>query len=677
MGVNTLRKTGVRIGYRLWVIIALTLFASACSNSDGDDFQGTIDLVVDNADRCDPLDGKHCLLPFPSDTFLVQDASTDTGWRVNFAQESLPVNNVGVHIEPAEWNRNDGFSPGSVIATYVDGLDVTASGIAPSTDIARSLVGDAPIVLIDTVTGERRPYWAELDASVSSDANRMLLVRPAVNLLEGHRHVVALRHLRNAAGHPIEAGDVFRAYRDKLQSNVPEVEARRQRYERVFRDLAKAGVAREDLYLAWDFTVASQRNLTERMLHIRDEAFATLNGASPAFTVTMVEEDVDDLIQRRVTGTFEVPYYLEGDGAPGTRFNNWMEGLPQSNRSYSASFICNIPHAAFAAGGAANPARAGVYGHGLLGSNDEVSSGNVRRMSNEHNFVFCATKWIGMSEDDVVNAVMILQDLSRFPTLADRVQQGFLNTLFLGRLIIHPDGLTSHEAFQAGGEPLIDTSDLFYDGNSQGGIFGGAATAVAIDWTRAVLGVTGMNYSTLLQRSSDWPLYRSFYDPSYPNEIERGLGLILIQMLWDRAETNGYAHHLTDDPLPGTPPHQVLMHIAFGDWQVAQVSADVQARTIGARLHVPAIAPGRLSDVTPYWGIEAIASYPYDGSAIVIFDSGTPEPPPVNLAPNVGRDPHGDPRNDPDARVQKSEFLRTDGAVIDVCGGAPCTADVN
>jgi hypothetical protein len=30
------------------------------------------------------------------------------------------------------------------------------------------------------------------------------------------------------------------------------------------------------------------------------------------------------------------------------------------------------------------------------------------------------------------------------------------------------------------------------------------------------------------------------------------------------------------------------------------------------------------------------------------------------------------PRNSPLARTQKSEFLRTDGAVVDVCGGAPC-----
>jgi hypothetical protein len=339
--------------------------------------------------------------------------------------------------------------------------------------------------------------------------------------------------------------------------------------------------------------------------------------------------------------------------------------------------MCIVPRAAVAGPeGGAVPARPSVYGHGLLGSEREVAAGNVRRMANEHNFVFCATKWIGMSEEDVPNAVQILGDVSRFPTLADRLQQGVLNTLFLGRLMIHEDGLVTHAAFQANGQPVIDRSNLYYDGNSQGGIMGGIATAVSIDWTRAVLGVPAMNYSILLQRSVDWDTYQQLYDPAYPDEIERGLGLSLIQMLWDRGEANGYAQHMTDDPLPGTPAHTVLMHIAFGDHQVSPDAANIQARTIGARIHEPAVVPGRLPYVEPYyWGIEPIPSYPYAGSAIVIWDSGAPVPPLVNLPPRVGEDPHGDPRSDPDARVQKSEFLKPDGAVVDVCGGAPCTAD--
>lgn len=654
----------------------LAAVAAGCTESGFDDeFNGTITLSVENPDRCDPLDVRHCLLPFPSDTFTVADDSTDTGLRVNFALESMPVNVAGTSVDPTEWNRNDGFSPGAQIATYVAGVDLLQSRVPNITDIGASLADDAGVVLIHAESGERVPYWAELDATVSSDANRVVLIRPAINLRDGERYVVALRNLVTAAGTAIPAGDVFRAYRDKLQSNVPEVEARRDRYERVFDELARAGVARDELFLAWDFTIASTRNLSERLLHMRDDGFASLGEAAPGFTVELVEDNPNEELLRRVTGTYQVPLYMTGGGVAGERLSYGSNGLPQRTGSYAASFICNIPKAVLD-GETVIPARASVYGHGLLGNNSEVGAGNVRRMGNEHNFVFCATRWIGMSFEDVGNAISILNDLSRFPTLADRLQQGVLNTLFLARLMVHADGLVSHPAFQINGEAVIDRSDVFYDGNSQGGIMGGIATAVSTEWTRAVLGVPAMNYSILLQRSVDWDTYRLVYDPAYPNEVERQLGILLIQMLWDRGEANGYANHLTADPLPNTPQHTVLMHVAFGDHQVSQDAADIQARTIGARVHTPPYVPGRRPGfVEPSWGIEPIESYPYDGSAIVVFDSGAAAPPINNEAPRTGEDPHGDPRSDPDARVQKSAFLQTDGTVIDVCNGAACTAD--
>ena len=115
-------------------------------------------------------------------------------------------------------------------------------------------------------------------------------------------------------------------------------------------------------------------------------------------------------------------------------------------------------------------------------------------MANEHNFVFCATDWSGMSTQDLPNIAAILGDLSHFPSLADRVQQGFVNFIYLGRLMIHPHGFRATPAFQvsrARPRPVIDTGRLFYDGNSQGGILGGSLTALAPDFNRAVLGVPG------------------------------------------------------------------------------------------------------------------------------------------------------------------------------------------
>ena len=90
-------------------------------------------------------------------------------------------------------------------------------------------------------------------------------------------------------------------------------------------------------------------------------------------------------------------------------------------------------------------------------------------------------------------------------------------------------------------------------------------------------------------------------------------------------------------------------------------------------IHRPIYGPGRTTDVDPGWGLPSI-DYPSSGSALIVWDSGSPLAPLQNVPPRAGRDPHGDPRSDAEAQQQKSDFLRHDGSVTDVCGASPCTA---
>src|SRR5262245_27705487 len=553
---------------------------------------------------CDFLDPSECLFPYPSDYLTTTDPSTDTGRRVHYAAAGMPRNASAVPIEPSDYNRNDGFSPGSSILLRVPNIDLGMTGAAPITDIERSLDAGAPIVVVNATTLAHQLIFAGVAANAPppSSATGALIIRPAVNFAENTRYIVALRNLKDAGGATIPPGADFLAYRDDTPTGDGIKEARRAHMESLFTTLAAAGVARDDLYLAWDFTVASQRNLTERMLFVRDDGFARLGTNAPPFTVTTIENDLDSRIYRRVSGTFEVERYVDSPD-PGARFDLGPDGLPLHQASTQpAVFQCIIPRAALTnATDPATPARASIYGHGVLGSHTEVSAGNVRDMANEHNFVFCATKWIGMSNDDIPNAVGILQDLSKFPTLTDRLQQSMLDQLFLARLMIHPQGFVSDPAFQdAFGTPVIDTSAVFYDGNSQGGIFGGTVMAIAQDITLGVLGVPGMNYSLLLTRSTDFALYAGILYPAYTNELQRPLVLALIQMLWDRSDPNGYAHHITSDPLPGPPAHKDRLHLAYGDHPVPNVPTVRHAQTLGAAIHQPAIAAGRHSDVDLY-----------------------------------------------------------------------------
>ena len=311
-------------------------------------------------------------------------------------------------------------------------------------------------------------------------------------------------------------------------------------------------------------------------------------------------------------------------------------------------------------------------------------------LSQGHDIVHCATDEIGMSLSDVPSAVAATQNLSVFNRLPDRLQQGLLDELYLGRAMISPSGFTTNAAFHQDGTlatpSVLNISHLYYNGSSQGGIMGGALTAVSPDFTRASLGVPAMNYSVLLPRSVDFDQFAALLYPAYPDEESRPLIFDIIQLLWDRGEPDGYAERMTSNPLPDTPAHQVLMDVAFGDHQVTDYQADVEARTIGARAHHPVLYEGRWPSGLPLWNVPAITAYPYRGSAIYYWDGGPirespagsgqfvgTEPPPFENLPNrSGQDPHSLPRSTPAEQQLISDFL---GGVIpssDTCNKGPC-----
>ncbi|HYF44771.1 MAG TPA: hypothetical protein VD926_01085, partial [Acidimicrobiales bacterium] len=197
-------------GRRGIAAVALVVLAAgaACSSGDdggGDDASGgTTTTALDEAVRgtCDDLAPDHCLLPWPNDRFTVPDGSTATGVRLLIPADGTPQNVDGTPVDVTDQNRADGFSPASTILTWAPEVDVDASGLAPSTDIGASLDEDAPIRLTDLTTGERWPYWAELDAP-APEGEQLLMVHPAVALTEAHQYEVAVDGLVDADGEPL------------------------------------------------------------------------------------------------------------------------------------------------------------------------------------------------------------------------------------------------------------------------------------------------------------------------------------------------------------------------------------------------------------------------------------------------------------------------------------------
>ena len=768
-----------------------------------------------NLQGCDPIDPAQCMLPYPNDWFTRPDPTSATGRRLDLDPLAMPRNVTGKPVDPTAWNASDGFSPGSELLTVVPGMtrnaDLGRSGLPTDLDLAANDAGGLGVVLLDTATGETVPTWSEVDqytaeagvvpAGTTAPVQQDLVIHPAVNLQDGHRYVVALRHLVTDDGSPARPSPAFETYVGDYLHGTRGTDPRIAHMDGVFADLAEAGwrvsSSPRDLYLAWDFTTASSQNATGRLVAIRDNAFEQLGetraqvdagvvaGRAPAYTVSSVtsftpQQNAD--VAREIDGSFTVPCYIFPSCSPPVKcgmisgspfddcpspgvFSSTDPADPDATPSqvpgqtYTADFTCVVGRRDFETG---VPMRPVEYGHGLFGSRSEVTASPQEEMADRQGMVYCATDWFGFADSDVPNAVLALSDLSNFPVLVDRTEQGELNFLYLQRLLVSPTGFVANAAFRfADGRPLLDLSDgVSYEGNSQGGIYGGTVCAVSVDVRRCALGVPGMDYPLLLPRSTDYVAsatltqvlaeeggqlvsdpsgfsptaaygdvgYSNIFDFFYPDQAQRQLVLDLLSSLWDRADPDGYATHMTYTAVGGplrdctglgpvpvarvaracpvaTPDHHVLLQVAWGDHQVADMTAFDEARTIGAAAVGTPGPSGRLGGGeallasrlcssepdgnavddpvdgnycyrpdSPLWGLTPIQRYPYDGSAIVLFDGGpdgaspygTDPPPPSDVTQpdtKTNKDPHEGPRRSCAAQDQKGAFFDLAGQV--------------
>jgi hypothetical protein len=607
---------------------------------------------------CDPLVPTQCGFPFPSNVWLADDPSTVTKKHVAFGAGTLPKPKVSSEsTNPAAWADLDGFSTGQAPLTHFPGA--TIDGLPTQDNIELSLTDDSPTVLIEAETGERVPHFAELDMTAFDDEDRAFMIRPVVRLKDATRYIVAIRRVKGADGKPVALSPAFAALRDGTRlDSEPSVGRRRALYADIFDKLAKAGVDKKDLQIAWDYATSSRENNTRFLLHMRDDALAKVGAEGPEYTITSVEMNPNPYIWKRLYGMMKVPLYLDKPETGG-KLVFGDDGLPKQNGLAEYEFVVHIPNSVMKG----VPAALLQNGHGLLGSKDEGRNGYLAELSDLKNFVSFGVDLVGFAGDDqptVANAVGG-GDIGAFRTVVDRQHQGILNSLLAMRMM-KGRFLNDPEA-QYNGKSVIDPTQCYYRGDSQGGIFGTTYMALSTDVTRGLLGEPGLPYNLLLNRSTDFGPFFVVLLGTFRSAMDIQLAMGLVQMHWDRTEPNGYVPYIVKDTLPNTPPHNVLLHVAIGDYQVTPLGAHIIARATGAKNQKPVNRS--------IWGIEE-ADGPFMGSGIVEFDFHLPESPKTNTPPSgpSDDDPHDKVRVLGVAHDQTDTFLRT-GVVEPYCDG-PC-----
>lgn len=635
---------------------------------------------------CDPLAPTYCGFPYPNDYFTVADSSTTTGRRLALPEEAMPANRFNQRSNPDAFNEMDGFSPGISAMTHLPGATVT--GLATPNTIDDSLAPDSPTVFLNADTGERVPHWVDRDewvvqAKIRSDAGedrppfnisrdlnelqeeQAMMLRPAVRLDDATRYIVAFRDIVDEDGALVAPPTGFRELRDGEASDDDAIESRRTHFDEIFSTLQSAGVERDDLQIAWDFTTASRENNTAAMLHIRDDAFAKYPDGVPYTIEEIIPEQPVEGMACRLEITFDMPLYMT-DGETGALLNLGEDGLPEQNGTYPYEAAMFVPLAA-----KGEPAPLVVVGHGQLGAKEQVFG--YSEIWAEGNLIGFGLDHKGFASDDIptVASAILGGDLSTFRAIPERMHQGHLNFLMAMRTLSReaeggPDTPFNEALTNDCGGAMADGTKRYYFGGSQGGILGAVIMALNLDVERGVLAVPGQSYNLLLNRSVNFDEYAGQLYEGYDwNGLHMQMNLALIQGLWDRAEPTGYSKYIRSDRLPNTPPHEVLIQVSKADHQVTNLGAHIMARTIGGVVN---LAP----TIRPVWDLQEEDGV-HTGSAMLEIDFGNDEAPITNI-PHWGDtkgDPHGRATELPGLGDAVLQFYET-GQIQNPCGGEPC-----
>lgn len=619
-------------------------------------------IAVEQTDGCDNLNPLHCMLPFPSDGFLIEDNSTVTGLRVNYAENTLPVSgslsNSGESVHIESLNLLDGMSPSTQIMTAFSTLP-NLTGVADQYSIGLSMEAGHATTLLNLDTGEKVAHWVETDARADDDSATIVFIRTLRSLEPNTAYGIGI------SGLSVTPSVAFQAILDGQQTDAPDVESRQESMAALIQSLNESGHDIENLKDAWQFHTASLDSIVGPTLSMRADALGRLGNDGIGCTVETVDDDWmndSDLDFRRIKGTYTVPQYLEWQNPP-SKISTDANGTPQFVENAEIPFTLVIPQVL------ADKNESGplvVFGHGFLGDGRSAVSSWAIGWMEEYEVAMVATDIHGWSGTDIDTVFMGLANPEYFEHQSDRLQQMLVNQMALARTF---KGVCSDLAeLHYNGTNLVDSSDVHYMGYSLGGIYGASITGFSPDIDRAALWVGGSGFSTFIERSTNYVTFSDGFilPQAYPQRNDRALLIAVCQQMWDASDAETWLRFAESGYGDEIQPFNILSTISVNDAQVPGLSSDRAARTAG----IPMLNG---SMMTPY-GIDMVDG-PINGSAIVYWDGGYDGMPDTNAAPPLGDAGLAHNEIAPIIQVNSmvKDFLLT-GVINDTCGGS-CTFD--
>ena len=667
------------------VILAFSL--CACSNGDSGsapqgDYNGDGDIEIEDdiervtldlVEGCNPFSSsEECLTPLPIMFFEKEDASSPTKVRGDYPLDAVPTSTGDNHFDIEFANLADGCSPAAPILLHF-GVDIAPEHLLKASEIEQSLEADYPIALFNLETGKRLLFMAEMDMNRKEayPDRYAFIVRPMEPMEMGDRHVVAFTgDLTDVDGKALESPEAFRVLRDGVFTTNPEIENVRAHFEELFEFLEGKGYPRDELLLAWDFSVASDEWLLGSVLSMREKALAEIASDLLGYTIDEeggIEDDPNENVARLVRGSFEVSTFINEEDS--IEYDSDHHPIRRED-TQSFPFTMIIPQKARSLG---EPLPLLVFGHGIFGEGREYLTGGLGRdfiqpLAEEFGAVIIATDWIGLSGGDLDRIIQeVVGDLNRVRIVTDRLQQSLINNLIMTELAV--ERLSVDPQLKVGENELIDSTRVYYYGVSLGGIMGSSFTSISNRIERGVLAVPGSVWSNMLTRSIHWNMIKIPFYLQYPDPLVQQMGIFFIQGLFDHSDPVNLTRLLYRSPLDDAPEgRRVIVLESIGDSQVPNMTTEILARAMGVKVMTPSVY-----DLP---GLQTVAS-PTEESVIVQYhmvEQVLANPPPeTNVPPETGNGVHADILFKEHVVDQLKHFFST-GEVVQYCEGA-CDPD--
>ncbi len=635
-------------------------FDEKATNEDSSceyDNTNVIDSVtIPHKDGCDNTNPIHCMLPFPSDAFLIDDESTNTGKRIAYSANTIPNSGSTDIVEVPILNLLDGASPSTQIMTAFS-VDPDISELAGQYSIERSLQLGHSTAIINQLTGELVAHWVELDIRSEENQPTIIHMRTIEALEHNNPYVVLISGLEDKQGNLLAAPDGFAALRDNMITNSPDIENRRTKFTELFDWITEnTEYSVNELQTAWSFHTSSTESMIGPLLSMRNDALErTGDGIGCTIESHSFVTEEGNRSHWLITGTFTAPQYTESFFPPALiRRTSAEDRTPVFVENREIPFWLLIPNSAAEKQEAADLT---IWGHGFLGNGN---TSGLSGWANENNAAMLGTSFYGWADDDSTSIEFAVLNLEYFQHQAERLEQAMINQIVMIKTFI---GICSElpEYYTENGNKLIETSSPTYTGYSNGALRGPSIIALSPDLERGVLWSGGSSFSHIIERCTQYDRFHFIFasEYGYENQIDRAIAMSILQSLWDSTETDTFLSIREEGYLDQIEPFELMTLFSISDLQISNISSSRMMITGG----IPLL---NSSTITPY-GIEIVEDG-HVGSVGVFFDGGYLHAPEGN---EYGQEPH--PAHDaigklPKAREMAFHYLST-GTVLDTCEG--------